>query len=327
MLLLLTMPPMLVTTTSTTYAQDSTTCKTQLAEAKKIAAAALTKAEEANADAKAANQLAKDAQAERGDAIKQRDEYRAHLDQTQTERDNLAGQKAALETDNIRLRAENADHVTRTSALEATVDRLRRHRWIWAGVALSFWIRVAYLLRLRGPFVRLQRRLKREHKAPRKPLPKFDSPEHVERYVKKRFKYRLDQTRIGGKMIPLDWVTDPEVFHARLDEGEQKDGDCDDYHAFVAHALKPISGVSDVYLLSSGYKGGGHTTCVYKFKGNWYLFNYSIKLIDDPNDAPRLVAEWGTKGDNEVAVEFYVFETIDPPWRAAALGRRGRVPV
>lgn len=192
----------------------------------------------------------------------------------------------------------------------------------------GFWIRIAYALRLRGFVVRIQRRIKGERKAPREALPQFATPEDLETYIRARFEYRRDQTRVGGFMLPLDWVTHEEVFHARLLDPELPDGDCDDYAFFVARALLLISGVSDVLLLSSGYKGGGHTTCVYRYKSNWYLFNYKIQLIDDPNNAPQLVSNWGSRRDARPAkTNFYVFEYVDDNrmWRPAAICPKGRI--
>jgi hypothetical protein len=41
--------------------------------------------------------------------------------------------------------------------------------------------------------------------------------------------------------------------------------------------------------------------------------------LEDPNDAPLKVAERYTRSYDPIEVTFYVFETIDPPWRAVAI--------
>ena len=90
--------------------------------------------------------------------------------------------------------------------------------------------------------------------------------------------------------------------------------------------LSRMDGVDRVWPLSVGYPGAGHTVCVFRYTGTWYLLNYKIQAIDDPNEAPMLVAEWGTKAPAVPAVEWFVFETLDPPWRPAAIGPGGTVP-
>lgn len=185
----------------------------------------------------------------------------------------------------------------------------------------SFWLRVAFALRLRWPSIWLQRWIKGELKAPKKPIPDFETPHEAAAYAGERFQYRLDMGRLGGLVFPLDWITDPEVFQARLEEGTAKDGDCDDYHYWAAVAVSKIEGVDSVYLLSSGYPGGAHTTAVFRYKGNWLHFDYSIYPLHDPNEAPAAVAKRYTKAaDGDPEVVFYVFETLDPPWRAKAIG-------
>lgn len=192
-------------------------------------------------------------------------------------------------------------------------------RQAWYG----FWIRLAFLLRLRGLSVRLQRWLKRETKAPRAPLESFPRPEAIEEYVSSRFEYRDDETRIGGWTVPLDWVTDPEVFQARLDSDEKRDGDCDDFAFWVANVLLDVPGVEVVYLVSAGFPGGGHTFCVYRYHGGWFLFDYRISELRNPNDAPERIAHRYFGEGTEVY--WYAFETVEPPWRLAATCPKGRV--
>jgi hypothetical protein len=185
-------------------------------------------------------------------------------------------------------------------------------------------LRIVYALRLRSAFIWLQRRFKGEHKETRTPVRNFASPDELARFARPRFQYRKDYGEIFGVRFPLDWPTDPEVFQTRLDSKKNVDGDCDDYHVWAAVALSLIDGVQKVYILSTIYTGGGHTCCVFKFNGNWFLLNYGIESIDDPNDAPAKVADWATENPKIYA---YVFENVEPAWSAAAIGPNQKVPL
>ena len=182
----------------------------------------------------------------------------------------------------------------------------------------AFWLRVMYGARLRWALTWWQRWAKGEHKAERKPVITFPTPNALVDYAMDRFEYRRDQGRIGGWVFPLDWTTDPEVFQARLDDGVGRDGDCDDYHFWAATALAKIDGVERVYLLFVGYGGGGHATVVYAYRGAWYHLDYRIYAISGPNKAPQQVAERYGDGD----VLFWVFEDFERPWRAVAISPR-----
>lgn len=188
-----------------------------------------------------------------------------------------------------------------------------------------FWntlLRLAYALRLRWPFIWLQRLLKGELSAPREPLPThLKTPEEIYLYAKQRFKYRKDEARLGKWIVPMDWVTDPEVMQHRLNNPDDRDGDCDDIHFWAARMLQDCPGVSRVYLCSSGFVGGAHTTCVYRYNDAWYHLDYRIYTLANPNSAPMRVASRYTRPPNAVKVTFSVFETIDPPWRAVAIGK------
>ena len=194
---------------------------------------------------------------------------------------------------------------------------------------IGFLLQLVYFLHLRGPANDFQRWLKREHKLPRVPLLVADSPRAIVAYAKEHgYIWRKDATRVGGLLLPLDWVTHPEVFQAKLEQDPYPggDGDCDDYHNWVAACLRKIPTVEKVYVVSSGYKGGGHTTCCYKQYGEWFHVNYQINAIKDPNDIPEIVAKWGTDEGDKVKVTFYVFEEAYPHWQLAACGPSGKVP-
>ncbi|MHA1572984.1 MAG: hypothetical protein ACTSX8_03235 [Alphaproteobacteria bacterium] len=181
-----------------------------------------------------------------------------------------------------------------------------------------FWLQAAYALHLRWPATLVQRWIKGELNAPKAKLKIFDTPQGVVDYAQSRFHYRADTGRVGGLVFPLDWVTHPEVFQARLDDKTVADGDCDDYHYWAANVLSLIEGVDRVYLLSSGYPGGAHATVVLRYRGRWMLLDYRLHDIADPNVAPIKVAKIHAHGSTEVP--WYVFESVWNPWRAAAIG-------
>jgi len=145
----------------------------------------------------------------------------------------------------------------------------------------AFWIRVYFFggalgVNLRRIVNGLQRLLNREPWWPRAPLPLFATPGDVEDYIRGRFAWRKDGTRLGGLFLPLDYVTHPEVFQAQLETEGGVDGDCDDHHFWVATVLQTVPGVAWAHTLSCVWKGGGHTTCLYEHNGVIRLFNYRI---------------------------------------------------
>jgi len=148
-----------------------------------------------------------------------------------------------------------------------------------------------------------------ENNKKRVPVYDFIAPGNIEEAMKK-FQYRKDP--LDGM---LDYVSHPEYIQAVLDDPSISDGDCDDGHWFVANALKKCIGVSDVYYLSSGFsskdKGidGGHATCVYKFEGKWFHYDWGIKPIDDPNNAPISIAKRYT-GDEQAKATYWVWESV-----------------
>jgi len=173
---------------------------------------------------------------------------------------------------------------------------------LWFG----FWIRLVYLLRLRNIINVFQRWLK-ERKAEKSHLRDFDSPENMVNYARTFFDWRRDETRVGGIVFPLDWISHPEVFERRLEKRENLDGDCDDYAAYCCAHLKKMG--IDAWLCSVGYPGGGHTVCCYEHNGKKYLINYKLQEIQDFNDVPQIIAEWGTrKNGKEPKVYWYLFE-------------------
>lgn len=186
----------------------------------------------------------------------------------------------------------------------------------------SFWLRVFYGLRLRGPVTKFFRWVTGEHTAPRKELYHLPTPEAARDYVMDRFQYRQDELKLRkfNLVIPVDWVSEPEVFQARLESKEKTDGDCDDIHMWAAVMLSSMKEVTRLYLLSSGFKGGAHTTVVFQRKdGSWWHFDYNIYRLNNPNEAPLRVAERHTLPYVPIRVTFYVFETIDPLWKAVAI--------
>ena len=185
----------------------------------------------------------------------------------------------------------------------------------------GFWIRVFFWTKLRVIVNGGQRLWKREPWADRSDLLRFDTPQELETYVRARFKWRADATRVLGLLIPIDYVTNPRVVQSRLDQEGGGDGDCDDHHFWTASVLQLIPGVSWAHPLSCVWKGGGHTTCLYEYKGLIYLFNYRIGLmIEAPSVklAAQLAAQEVLKWHNDnldegepkaEALKFWCLET------------------
>lgn len=170
----------------------------------------------------------------------------------------------------------------------------------------AFWVWLAYFLGLRRAWCYLVRCVLHENQ--RMAIPTFKTPAELEVYFNARFKYRKDP--LNGV---LDYVSHEEQFQAWLVEPLNADGDCDDAHWWLANALLKIQGVEIVYFMSCVYHGGGHSTTVYRYQGEWYHFNYTIRHIQDPNQAPTLVAKEHSK-DHSSAVMIHVWETVKP-WR------------
>lgn len=195
----------------------------------------------------------------------------------------------------------------------------------------SFWIKLAYKLGLRKWSIKRQRELTGEKKDERVDrLLEVATPGEIRAFAQAhKYTWRPDATRVAGKVFPLDWVSEPEVFQWRLEQDPfpEGDGDCDDYHYWFAHCLLSVPGIirENVVMCSVGYPGGGHTTCAYKYKDRWFHVNYKISEIDDPNDIPRIVAEWGTDAPKEPKVLWYVFEDLE--FNPLAIGPKGKIDV
>ena len=93
-------------------------------------------------------------------------------------------------------------------------------------------------------------------------------------------KFSVQHLQILDEHGNLDAKLEPKLTQ---DEYAGGDGDCDDYHNWFAACLRLVPKVEDVMLVSSGYKGGGHTTCCYRMDGQWYHVNYKITPIDSPS--------------------------------------------
>lgn len=162
-----------------------------------------------------------------------------------------------------------------------------------------FWIRVYFWTFLRVTVNGLQRLLKGEPWADRAELPVFETPQQLEKFIAENFDWSAD--KILG--ISVDFNSNPKVTYARLLKlGNEKDGDCDDVHFFAAACLRLIPGVAWAHPLSCVWKKGGHTTCLYEYKGAKHLFNYEIgPFIDaaDLEEAAAIAAERVLKWKND----------------------------
>jgi len=191
---------------------------------------------------------------------------------------------------------------------------------VWFGL----WIRVAFLLNLRKLSCGFMRWWSGERNEKRAKLPRFSSPSELQTYVMNRFQYRKDQFELkvfkNRWLFMCDWVTDPEVFQARLEDRITRDGDCDDIHFWAAHALLDVPGVTEVYLLSSGFIGGAHATTVFKHEGQWRHLDYNLYNLKDPNSAPDAVTDRYTKGGKPKETTFWSFERVThSSWKPAAI--------
>lgn len=96
--------------------------------------------------------------------------------------------------------------------------------------------------------------------------------------------------------FPIDYISDPRVFEARLRTRNAGDGDCDDFHHYAACQLERMVDVTAAYLVSIGYRGGGHMACVYRFRDQWILMNYQrLHPLGHPNDACKVLLEWAER--------------------------------
>lgn len=174
----------------------------------------------------------------------------------------------------------------------------------WIKTFAPFTLRLA--MPLRKPWSMLVRYL--QYEVERQPVRAYSTPVELERAMK-AFQYEHDP--LDGT---IDYVSHPEYVEWTL-SNPKPDGDCDDGHWYVANALKKIQGVEEVYFLSSGFyskaknKLGAHATCVYKYGGQWYHYDWRIRSIKDPNDAPKVIATRYT-GDPDAEVTFWVWETV-----------------
>lgn len=168
-------------------------------------------------------------------------------------------------------------------------------------------LRIAFLLHLRIPWSLLIRWIKKENK--RAPIPNYMAPGNIE-LVMSKFQYKKDP--LEGQ---IDYVSHPEYVQAVLNDPDAKDGDCDDGHWFVANAMKKCVGVTEVYYLSCGFssskidKDSGHAVCVYKYNNSWFLYDWKIYPIGNPNDAMMEIAKRYT-GDENAQVTYYVWESV-----------------
>lgn len=185
---------------------------------------------------------------------------------------------------------------------------------------MRFWIRLFYLLRLRWLVNVVQRLVKGEPWLPRAELATFETPQDVADFVRDHFEWRADGMRLGSLFIPLDYYSRPAVTQHKLNELGGVDGDCDDCHWWVAHVLSDVPGVAWAHPFSVVWTKGGHTTCLYEYRGIVYLFNYGIAAkLDGPTveaisrAAAHLVLQWHNdnleEGEEPAALKFWVRET------------------
>lgn len=125
--------------------------------------------------------------------------------------------------------------------------------------------------------------------APRRPVPKFGSPEQVAAYLMSHVKYTGDQWGGAG-----DNYVNPERFQYSMETGDWSriQTDCDDYATWAYVALKQIPGVTPriFTLVDAGVKFS-HVICVYSEK-NQYGTQYGA--IDTNGHRPLINIEPST---------------------------------
>jgi hypothetical protein len=131
---------------------------------------------------------------------------------------------------------------------------------------------------------KIMRFLSKEFLIKKARLIEFEDPWEMEKYLREHFTYRKDTIKIFKKLVKTDWVTHPKVVMRRLKERSITVGDCDDIHYLAAELLERITSSSaptDVFTVSVVYGGGGHTFCIFLWKGRWYKYDYKISLIGE----------------------------------------------
>lgn len=99
--------------------------------------------------------------------------------------------------------------------------------------------------------------------APRRPVPRFGTPQEVSQYLMDHAVYTGDP---GGGAV--DFYTPPEVFQAAMEAGKVAAArlsiDCDDYAAYAFAALRQIPGCSpQMYTLIDAGLVGSHVICAF----------------------------------------------------------------
>lgn len=170
---------------------------------------------------------------------------------------------------------------------------------------MAAFLRFAYLTKLRRAWNRFCQEIF-DNNDLRRPLPSFNAPEEIWEYSKNKFQYRHDP-----KSGILDYFSDPEVFHWRLLVQDIPDGDCDDLARFFAACLLPIKEVDKVCILHTGYEGNAHATVVYRYKDQWFHFDYGIKPIAEPQDAVYAVVQRYSDKDKPLRAYYWCFESFN----------------
>lgn len=176
-----------------------------------------------------------------------------------------------------------------------------------------FWFWLVYLIPLKRWAIAVQRWLL-ERDAPTAPLPRFDTPEELEAYVKRTFVWRADSE--GRTFKFWDWPSRPTVTQARLNDTKRiGDGDCDDIALLIGVLLSTMPSVSDVRLLCVGYSNprAAHVVTVFRRGAHWYLFNGAagIRILEALDSAPAEVVRQMRKGEPNQRPRWHVFETLN----------------
>lgn len=161
---------------------------------------------------------------------------------------------------------------------------------------------------LRRPAIWIVREISGENGQPQKALPAFTTLADITDYARDRFVYRIDSIGLFGHALKLDWITDPLVFQAKLNEAITPDGDCDDYHAWVCACALRVPHVKRASLLTAIYATGGHAVSLIEFDdGSLTMINYQTHTpVLSVKHAANLVAKWGTRDAQATAKRWLV---------------------
>ena len=177
------------------------------------------------------------------------------------------------------------------------------------GLWMYLWIKVFLWLDLRKFQIEKSRDL-RENDKERMALDNMKAPGNVEE-IFKHVRYHEDP--FNGLW---DYINSPEYMYFKIKTWNYDDyndgpfiGDCDDYAFMFGKLIVMMDSITEVKLLCACYRGGAHSTCLYKYKDKLYMYDYGIFEVEDIKAATALIASRYSK-DKSPVVRYSVIEDI-----------------